>query len=141
MPDIKRFKSTSGKPERIIANTCVAIVGTDWTILPPLWHREAYAAGCISEDMVEKTLEERVDPNVTKSLTKVALKREKIRDTILSWLQNNEVDNFYKPYRAKNYLPRLKNLSEAIGERVFKGEAEQIWYKLLEDGIDLPEFK
>ena len=49
----KKFRSTSGKPERVINdNLDVAMIGMDWTVLPSRFHKAAYAAGCESEEMV-----------------------------------------------------------------------------------------
>lgn len=49
-----KFRSRDGKTKRIeFHDGRVWLVGTEWKFLPDIVHSEAYAVGCVSEDMVK----------------------------------------------------------------------------------------
>ena len=139
----KKFKSVSGLTARVtLPNGGVALVGSDWTTLPPEFHQGAYAEGCISDDMiageVAKMLTEE-QSKVGNTLTKVEKKKSDIRSTILTWIENDELQHFSKPPKGGQLKPKVLDLSNAIGQRCFKEDRDEVWYKLLEeDGFEPP---
>jgi len=53
MSEQKKFRSISGKDVQVaLLSGHVAMVGVEWRPLPALFHQEAYARGCISDDML-----------------------------------------------------------------------------------------
>lgn len=143
MSNKKQFKSVSGLTARItLPNGGVALVGSEWTTLPVEYHQGAYANGCISDDMiageVAKMLTEE-QSKVGKTLTKIEKKKSDIRSTILEWLENNELQHFSAPPRSEQLKPKVQDLSSAVGQRIFKEDRDEVWYKLLEEeGVDAP---
>ena len=136
MTNNKTFKSLSGSVLRVtLPNGGVALIGNEWTELPPQFHQGAYVAGAISNDMLQNVAADVVDAGLVNSLTKVATKDSDIRTTILSWIENNEEDHFTR--RGDTYTPKVVDLTAAIGSRVFKEERDEIWYKILEEGIEI----
>ena len=131
---IKRFKSTSGSPVRVVRDGQVAWVETDWSPLPPFFHRQAYIEGCISEDMVQNTSTDYISPGLLKNLNKVAMKKERIKDAILQMIEENEISLFTN-FRNKGFKPKATVLTERLGERVTNGDRDEIWFHMLKDGI------
>ena len=137
----KKFRSTSGKPERVINdNLDVAMIGMDWTVLPSRFHKAAYAAGCESEEMVANKIAGMSDDPEVKVINKALDKKSRIKDAILSLLEKNNVDDFTYYRRSKDYRPSTKAIGGIVGFQLSNSERDMIWHKLLEDGVPLPEF-
>ena len=138
----KKFRSTSGKPERVInENLDVALVGTDWTVLPSRFHKAAYSAGCESEDMANAKINGMAsEDHEVKAISKALDKKARIKDAILRLLEENDVNKFTYYRKTKDYRPAALAIKKIVGFQLSNSERDMVWHKMLEDGVPLPEF-
>ena len=136
----KKFRSTSGKIERVVSEGKVALVGTDWKTLPsPMWSA-AYASHCESEDMVANKIGGMSDDPEVKVINKALDKKARIKDAIFRLLEDNNVEDFTYYRKTKDYRPATKAINKLVGFQVSNAERDMIWHRLLESGTSLPEF-
>lgn len=143
MSNNKKFKSALGTTIRVtLPNGGVALVGNTWEELPPQYHAGAYAQGAISDDMIAAEVGRMLsaeESKVGKTLTAVEKKKNDMRSTILTWIEDNEMDHFSAPPKGGQLKPKVADLSKAVGQRCFKEDRDEVWYKLLEEeGIEPP---
>lgn len=126
---MKRFKSTTGKPVRISTTEGhVTWVETSWTDLHQRFHSQAYANGCISEDMIKNNSVNEVDPRVVNLLNNVALQKNEVEDAIKKLLADNQLDAFDSKGKPKSTI-----LSEMVGFRVTNPVRDEVWYRIQEN--------
>ena len=124
----KKFMSPTGEDIRIaLLDGHVAVVSGEWRDLPEYFHKEAYAAGCISDDMA-KLAEIKLSEHTVNAIEKVALKKEEIKAAIRELLENYDKANF----TAQN-LPKSTVLKSMIGKSVSNSERDEVWYALQQE--------
>lgn len=129
--EIKRFKSMSGEEVRIARiDGHVAIIGTEWTDLHPRFHSDAYAAGCISEDMIRNAPTD-VDPKVVNTLNNIALQKNEVESAIIQLVKDNDLEAFDTKGKPKSSI-----LTKMVNFRVTNAMRDEIWYKVQEQGND-----
>lgn len=129
---MKRFKSTSGNQVRIaLLNGHVALIGSDWTDLHQRFWNDAYANGCISEDMIKNTSTKDVDPKVLNTLNNIALQKNEVADAIRKLVKENVLDSF-----DSNGKPKATQLTSMVGFRVTNPMRDEVWYKVQQEMSD-----
>jgi len=130
---MKKFRSKSGTTVRLaLLDGHVTLVGSEWQDLHERFHSAAYSAGCVSDDMVVSEERER-NPKVYSNLEARAMKKDKIKERIARWIEDNRIDNFNKQGK-----PDAAKLKAALGETVSNSERDEAWYEMLEDGFTIP---
>lgn len=129
----KRFKSASGENVRLVLmDGHVTIVGADWRDLHERYHKEAYANGCVSEDMFKNKVADRIPTKVAEQVESVISFDEKILEAIDTLVTENRTDAF-----NKSGQPDARILTDMVGERVMTAKRDQLWYKYQKDnGIE-----
>lgn len=126
---MKRFKSTTGEPVRIaMIDGHVTIVGTDWTDIHERFHTQAYAGGCISEDMIKNSAVNDIDPSVVNVMNNVALQKNEVADAIRKLVRDNDLEAFDSKGKPKSTV-----ISTMVGFRVTNAMRDEVWYKVQED--------
>lgn len=135
------FRSTSGNVERLVLPSgAVALVDTSWGGLPPQFHREAYAHGCESDDMLANRSTAQMSEGEKTFVKGAFSKKANIKTAMISLLEKGDVSDFTFYKRDNEYRPRTASITTLVGSRVMNSERDAIWYKMLEDGTTLPEF-
>lgn len=125
----KKFKSITGSRVRIaLLDGHVAWIEEEWTDLHPRFHSEAYAAGCVSEDMYRNSKLSDADARVANTMQNVALQKKDVEDAIRKLVEDNELDAFDR----KNGKPKSTVLSEMVGFRVTNPVRDEVWYRVQE---------
>jgi len=127
--EYKEFRSNSAD-ERYIAllSGHTFRIGRDWVDIPEFAWTDCYSNGCISKDMLASVATSVVDENVLQTLTKVATRKDDIKNILEKWVKENNREKF-----SKDGKPHLMKLAEELGYRPSKGHVEEIWFKLQED--------
>lgn len=124
-----KFRSPDGKDKRVALLTGhTAIIGSEWRELEPQFHSGAYAAGCISENMIQNTVLESVDPKVSKSLTEKADKLANALMILRGWIADNDMSRFNSDGK-----PKTVELSKELGYRIYNYDRDYYWEKYLEE--------
>lgn len=111
-----KFKSPSNKPVYIaLLSGHSAYVGNEWRELPLLMHREALAAGCITDNMDEASIAAKVE----------SAKPEKDRHQILVATIKSMMDEGKPGYFTAADLPNMKTLNKLAGWIVSKEDMMQ----------------
>ena len=124
-----KFKSPSNKPVYIaLLSGHSAYVGNEWRELPLLMHREALAAGCITDNMDDASIDAKVEmtlvdgevlfDSVRDYQMRLDNQREKAR-LVSKMLASNEKGEATKPFfkRKKRHFH-----CDTIGEEGSEGE-------------------
>lgn len=126
---MKRFKSTTGQPVRIaLTDGHVIVINTDWMDVHQRFHSQAYANGCISEDMVKNTASSQIDPKVVNVMNNIALQKNEVADAIRQLVRDNDLESFDS--RGK---PRSDILTKMVGFRVTNAVRDEVWYKVQQE--------
>lgn len=113
----KRFRSLSGEEVCLsLLSGHAARVGTDWRPLPEIFHQEAYARGCISDDMLhgmaapggQQTFD--LNSGGAGGALSAQERMEKIEEVITQMVSENNPENF-----TTAGLPRADMVNEACG--------------------------
>lgn len=110
MSEQKKFRSLSGEAVQVaLTNGHVTVVGSEWKPLPEHFHREAYARGCISEDMINDI---KGPPKGAPGKTNLTPEEraEKIQSVIRQMVSENVPEKF-----TTTGLPRAEAVNEACG--------------------------
>lgn len=106
-----KFKSPTDQPVYIaLLSGHSAVIGEDWRDLPLFMHREALAAGCITDNMDAETIAAKVDDAAPNDSDHDILVR-----TIKAMMDNPADGDF-----TNADLPNLKHLSAKVGWTVSK---------------------
>lgn len=128
----KRFKSMSGEDVRIArVDGHVTVITTEWTDIHPRFFSEAYAAGCISEDMVKAGSSNSLDPRVVNTMNNVALQKNEVESAIMKLVKENDLDSF-----DTNGKPKSQVLTKMVNFRVTNAMRDEVWYKVQEQSND-----
>lgn len=129
----KKFKSASGEDVRIaLLDGHVTIIGAEWRPLHERYHKEAYANGCVSEDMFKNKVADRIPTKVAEQVEASISFDEKILAAIDELVTENRLDAF-----NKSGQPDARILTDMVGERVMTAKRDQLWYKYQKDnGIE-----
>ena len=126
---MKRFKSTTGQPVRIALTTGhVAVIPTQWMDLHERFHSQAYANGCISEDMIKNTASDHIDPKIVNVMNNVALQKNEVADAIRTLVRANDLEAFDSKGKPKSNI-----LTDMVGFRVTNAVRDEVWYKVQQD--------
>jgi len=113
----KRFRSLSGEEVCLsLLSGHVARVGPNWRTLPPIFHQEAYAKGCISDDMLQGVAapgdQQALDliTGGTGGALSAQERMEKIEEVIKQMVSENNPEKF-----TAGGLPRADLVNEACG--------------------------
>lgn len=123
--EIKKFRSRNDETVRLASTSGhILLIGSEWVKLAtPEQQSMAYAAGCISEDMlVNKEVEKAVDTGLIDQLKITADTKEKIREAIQVAIDNNKLDAFTVSGR-----PKIKYMREYIGGSVPNHLLDEVW--------------
>lgn len=122
-----KFRSPTPKPIKVdLLSGHTAIVTEEWRELPPIFHKEAIAQGCLSDNMTQEGV------NATIERAAPAFDRLKvIKEAIIEMLEEGEED----PKRHESNftgagLPDLRILGARVGFRVDKAEMMSVWAEL-----------
>lgn len=124
-----KFRSRSDNETIRLASTSgdILLIGSEFVEIPPHMEAEAYAKGCVSEE-IYKSIRADIERDATAKTTLVsgALTDEQrvaaIKMAMNAMLDSNEDGNF-----TAQGLPHLKKLSSLAGFTVSKEEMESIW--------------
>lgn len=123
---MQKFKSNTGKPVRISQiSGHITTVGVEFAPLHERFHKEAYANGCISNDMVKSAAVDSIPTHVAEKIIKTATKQQRIMDIIREWVADNRLGNF----SDATGKPDARILTETLGEAVSSYERDEAWYK------------
>lgn len=134
--ETKRFRSASGSPVRLaLLSGHVTIVGTEWVSLGEVFWREAYANGCVSDDMeVFQDIEKLQDAGVIDKVQALQVLRDKVRSAVDKCLEEGNPDNF-----TANKGPKAQYLNAEVGETVPANIREEIWNEFVLNGASAPD--
>lgn len=116
-----KFTSTTGEPVHLaLLSGHTAVVGTEPTELPKMFHREAIARGCLPEGV---TLEpkESTDGNFDR--------KKVIRDAIEAMLDGTDPEDF-----TGDGKPKVDRVSAKAGFRVSREEADAVFEEITKPG-------
>ena len=132
----KKFRSASGTPVRVALLTGhITTVGNEWASLTEVFWRDAYANGCVSEDMdVFKDIEKLQDAGVIDKVQALQALREKVRTAVDKCLTEGDPENF-----TTNNGPKAQYLNKEVGETVPPQVREEIWGEYVANGASVPE--
>ena len=120
-----KFRSRTTSETVRIASTSghIVLVGNDFVEVPDHMVADAYAAGCISEDMYLSIKDE---------LQKQAEADAKIdRPAVVDEKMQQMLDSEDKSYFTKEGLPNKKVLNTLCGFTVSNDEFEKVWQKIV----------
>lgn len=125
-----RFKSLTNEPVRIaLLSGHVTVVDVEFKELHARFHRDAYALGCVSEDMLKGQAAAAMPEKMAEHIVRKATKMQRLAEVIADWVDTNKLDNFSK----STGKPDARLLSDAVGENVSSAERDEVWYKHQED--------
>lgn len=131
--ETKKFKSIASKPVRIaLLDGHVAWVTEEWVDLHPRFHSEAYAAGCVSQDMYRNAQLSETDARIANTMQNVALQKREVEDAIRKLVEENDLESFDN----KNGKPKSTVLTEMVGFRVTNAIRDEVWYYVQESMND-----
>lgn len=112
-----KFKSTTGEAVHLaLLSGHTAVVGTELTELPKMFHREAIAKGCLPEGV-------ELDPAES---TAGAFDRKKvIRESIEAMLDGTDPEDF-----TNDGKPKVDRVSAKVGFRVSREEADAVFEEI-----------
>ena len=124
-----KFKSLTNKPVRIALLTGhVTTVGIEFKELNERFHRDAYALGCISEDMMRSAAAEAIPAKMAENIVRTHSKAKRLAEVIGNWVDGNDLKHFSKSTGKPNAMA----LSDALGEQVSGVERDEAWCKFEE---------
>ncbi len=124
-----KFKAPSDQPVYIaMLSGHSAVIGVEWRELPVFMHREALAAGCITDNMDAETIAAKIDHAAPKDSNHDILVR-----AIRAMMDNPKEGDF-----TNADLPNLKALSKVVGWTVNKEEMMQAVHAIASEGEDEP---
>lgn len=130
-----KFRSRNGEPVRVIlpSGPC-AIVGNDWRSLPEKFHQEAYASGCVSDNMeVVKEVQSAAESGLLDRLQGDANLKAQVRSAIENAISENNLKAF-----TSNGNPVAKYINSTVGKTVPKHIRDAVWDEMLSDGTQSP---
>jgi hypothetical protein len=126
---IKKFKTQDGTYKQVEGGgSHLTRIGPMWKEVEERFWRSAYAAGCISQDMVENTAMDHVDHAAIRQIERIAVRNKDIMDVMRNIYESNDLDAL-----APNGRPKINLITERLGYRVTNSERDALWYKLQED--------
>lgn len=116
-----RFRSPTPLPIKVdLLSGHTAIVSEEWRELPPIFHKEAIALGCLTDNMSQEGV------NATIERAAPAFDRlQVIKEAIIEMLKDGGEQNF-----TGAGLPDLRILGSKVGFRVDKAEMMSVWAEL-----------
>ena len=109
-----KFRSTTGEECHISLTTGhTALVGTELTELPAIFHKEAIARGCLPEG---------VEPDAAPD-TSGAFNRKQVIVDALNLMMDGDTEGDFKA----DGKPNLTALNRRVGFQVARDEADAIW--------------
>jgi len=132
----KKFRSASGTPIRLsLLSGHVTTVGNEWASLSELFWRDAYASGCVSEDMdVFKDIERLQEAGVIDQVQALQDLRGRVRAAVDKCLTEGNPDDF-----TAQKGPKAQYLNTEVGETVPPHVREEIWNEYVTNGASAPE--
>ena len=125
----KKFKSSDGTEKYIsLTSGHTFRINKNWQSIPDWAWMDCYAAGCISEDMINNLASDDINPEVLSKLQTTAQRKDDIKRAIIRWYNENQLDKF-----DVRGAPKVRELTEEVGFRVGKNERDEVWYKLQEE--------
>lgn len=122
-----KFKSPSDQPVYIaMLSGHAAVIGNEWRELPPFMHREALAAGCITDNMDAETINAMVNDAAPKDSNHDILVR-----AIKAMMDDPQEGDF-----TGAALPNLKHLSKRVGWTVNKEDMMQAVHAIANEPSD-----
>jgi hypothetical protein len=131
----KKFRSASGTPVRLaLLSGHVTTVGEEWASLQEVFWKDAYANGCVSEDMdVFKDIERLQDAGVVDKVQALQNLRDRVRTAVDKCLEEGNPENF-----TANKGPKAQYLNAEVGETVPPHVREEIWLEYVTNGASTP---
>lgn len=135
MAETKKFRSASGSEVRLaLLSGHVTIVGNEWVDLQEVFWRDAYANGCVSNDMeVFKNMEQLQDAGVIDKLQTLTELKGKVRTAIDKCLTEGDPKNF-----TSNKGPKAVYLNTEVGETIPANVREEMWNEYVLNGAKAP---
>jgi hypothetical protein len=97
-----------------------ARVGPEWRDLPPILHKEAIAAGCITSNMTQESIEA-----VHAGDSGVVSHGDQLKNAIVAMVDGSDPEDF-----TAQGVPNLKRLSARTGFNVDRDEMLAVWNDL-----------
>lgn len=108
-----KFRTRSGSIRLATTSGHITWLTEEWRDLPEVFHAEAWASGCISEDMAQ-VLQGEEKP-----------RGDKVKAAISQMVKEGPVND--KNYWTEAGVPQLKKLREIAGFEVTASERDQAW--------------
>jgi hypothetical protein len=135
MAETKKFRSASGTDVRLaLLSGHVTIVGNEWVDLQEVFWRDAYANGCVSNDMeVFKNIDQLQEAGVIDKLQALTELKGKVRAAIDKCLADGDPENF-----TANKGPKAAYLNAEVGAVVPANVREEMWNEYVLNGATAP---
>ena len=126
---MKKFKSTIGNQVRLsLLSGHTALVGPEWRELPELFHQEAYANGCVSDDMFKAQAMASIPVAKAEAIASNGSREAKILKEIAAMVEGNDLKDF-----TQSGAPDATILSTRVGERITSQKRNEMWFKFQEE--------
>lgn len=131
----KKFRSASGSEVRVaMLSGHVTIIGSEWTPLSEIFWKDAYANGCVSEDMdVFRDIEKLQDAGVIDKVQALQNLKERVRSAVDKCLTEGNPENF-----TASKGPKAQYLNAEVGETIPPHVREEIWTEYVQGGATTP---
>lgn len=120
-----KFKSPTGKDIQInLDNGLSATVFPDWCDLQPAFHREAYALGCISDNMSDDAIAAGMAVASGVGIDR----KQKIRDALEKMMLDGKPEDF-----TANGQPKIGAVRDLVGIGIDREEMMAVWNEIEAD--------
>jgi hypothetical protein len=126
----KNFRSVTSEVKRIAltAGGHIFLIGPEWTPIPECGWPDAYASGCVSEDM--GTAGVNVPTELLRSLADENVFQEAIKKALLKAVDDNVVEAFKKDGNP-NLMWLRTELAPVIGAANVQSHlVDKVWFKI-----------
>lgn len=125
---MKRFKTNDGSDVRVAQlSGHVAWVGANYAELDDRFHKDAYALGCVSEDMVKNEVLNSVSQKEAESL----ISKSTLDEDLMAEFKRIVDENDQDAMTAKG--PDASKLTKKLGKRISTQKRNAMWYKFQQE--------
>jgi len=125
---MKRFKTNDGSEVRIAQlSGAVTWIGPEYAELEDHFHQDAYALGCVSEDMLKNAVLDSVSPKQVEEL----LDKSSLDESMMAEFKRIVDENDQDAMSKKG--PDATKLSKKLGQRISTQKRNAMWYKFQQE--------
>jgi hypothetical protein len=130
-----KFKSVTGSDVQInlLSGHSGTVFANEWTELHPMFHREALALGCVTDNMSAEAIAASELPSPEAAAQASLVRTSKIRDAIEAMILDGDKADF-----TQSGMPSLTKLGKRAGFGVERTEMEAIWKQIEADNDVVP---